>query len=537
MRWRMLRWFNKLLDKVFKKAQKRKKFAKKSEEVLLTIKYKTGGQPSVEIRTKLPVTPVAAAKVDSSGKKDLWEDSFIDFVEELPRQERATRRFHLGLDWGTSFTKLILRDYGQGEKGNAFVLMPEGAGNGFRYPSVTFVDDGKIYFGTEAELRRVNAGEPILSLKMLVIDPKRFCSSAPGSSKLSYKDLAMLFLSHTISLGMNTAEMLAKRADKKAIMGMTLGVPTEQLETAAHSSIYLRLAQTAHIIAMKLGVDPQSMTETEAMDVIAEAHEMWETGGYVTDDPENYHQWLRPELGAAMLWGFKSPAIAPGLYSCVDVGAWTTDVSFFRIHSRARDEDFEEGVEKYGIAFYGGASRPPGMNFVDELLAKELKMARPEELRGKEEQLLNDKIYPAVIDEAVDRFFDTYRMGFNSSYNKERNQPAWCNLNVMVIGGGSKVPKIKRRFKEFPIDGAGWRDPILLSNLGIPPDLYNIPSDGIAAKNQYQGDIDFLHVAYGLSVHSGDFPETTLSTQMEPFTPEPRVRRFKSPEELGYSDK
>jgi len=102
----------------------------------------------------------------------------------------------------------------------------------------------------------------------------------------------------------------------------------------------------------------------------------------------------------------------------------------------------------------------------------------------------------------------------------------------MVVGGGSKVERIRQKFyKRFPHEG--WQPPKAVPDLGIPNDLYELPAKGVLPEKRFSGDHTFLLVAYGLSVHSMDFPKTTLSPQVAPYQPKERSK-FKPYDECGY---
>ncbi len=444
----------------------------------------------------------------------------------------SVRRFHLGLDWGTSTTKLVLRDYSQGSGSAAFVLTPDGSEGEYRYPSAVDIKGEHLYFGATANRRGIAAGKRLDSLKALSTLSK-FSEKAPGAKKLTYEDLAILFLSHAISLGMRTAIELASRVDSHARLGMTLGIPTEVgWSSSSQGDTYLRLARTAFDIAVRAGIDPQGMHESDAFTLVTVAKEVAcsERSGS-SDRSDECAQWLRPELGAAMLWGFKSPAIEPGLYSCVDIGAWTVNASYFRIHHDRIDGEY---VEKGALSFFGGACQQPGMNAVCEILAEAILEKDPVALRGREEVILGR--HPvSVIEPATRRFLSTWKTGFSRAYQKDPMQSHWDNLKIMVIGGGSKVSPIRDIFRTAP--QSGWTQPVMVPNLGMPADLYHIPSRGITPRKRFEGDNTFLLVAYGLSVRHEDFPPFKLSDEVAPMTRPRTYQERPTSEELGYEEK
>jgi len=466
----------------------------------------------------------------------------IDFNKRVPLEKekksiqapKKRRRFHLGLDWGTSATKLVIRDYGQGEMGTGFVIKLESNDESYRYPSIVQIENGHVFFGAQAELiKKKTSSHPYLSLKSMVVQPDQFKSLAAGSQTFSYEDLATLYLAHVIALGKKTADNLAKQINQDAVMGLTLGVPAEELEKSNVCDSYLRIIKIAYEIAIRLNTDPQGVAEKKAFELLTTSKKNI-LSTTPTASTVNYSQWLRPELAAAMLWGFKSPAIEPDLYTCVDIGAWTTNASYFRIHGSSVAG---EHMEKTSISFYGGACRPPAMNEVCRLISEYLNQESFENLRGQENTLLNAKVPYEVVEPVVAEIYATWKKGFHAAYRKEALQSRWDNLKVMTIGGGSKVDYVRKKFGTFPMPGNNWRDPSFIHNIGVPIDLFHLPSNGITARNRFDGDFSFLPVAYGLSVHAGDFPDITLSNDVEDFRPDPPPKRFRTSEELGYSEK
>ena len=439
-----------------------------------------------------------------------------------PKNEKKRRRYHLGLDWGTSATKLVLRDY---EQGKAFVVIPTGLESSYRYPATCVIEKKRVYFGVEAEKRKTPASKVFDALKA---DIYEFENVANNESIVSKEDLATLSLAHIISIGLDFADKHAAQSDSTALMGMTLGVPAEELEKSELRHIYLKMARTAYEIAVRMGCDPQGAKYLDCLQLLVTAREeIVKKDAKNKPDPNEYAQWLRPELAAAMYWGVKSPTIQSDLYSCVDIGAWTTNASYFRIHHA-------NGDSKGGISFYGGACRTPGILKLLGDIATILGQ-HPTSLFGHEDRYLKYKKYKKYLDAYREEYFTIWKEGFQRAYIKEKSQGVWDGkLNVMVVGGGSKSLIIKNTFEEkFP--NKGWAPAKPVPDLGVPSDLFDFPAVGTIPINEFTGDHTFLLVAYGLSVHSKDFPKTTLALQVDPFQPNMRVKKsFKNYEDLGF---
>lgn len=422
------------------------------------------------------------------------------------------RRYHLGLDWGTSATKLVLRDY---EQQAGFVLFPDGKPS-YRYPSTVVQNGPKLYFGFKAEELRKGA-KTFDALKAAIYN------GAENTRPAFEEDLATLYLAHVINVGFNFAEQHAARANDEAILGLTLGIPAEELEQSVFRIAYLRMIRTAYEIAVRFECDVQGEDHDDCLTILNLARQkIREKDGQTPPREDLYTQWLRPELAAAMYWSTKSPTLQDGLFSCVDIGAWTTNASYFRINTQTTD-----GVRERGIYFFGGACRQPGML---ELI-KSLSRARRKHFSsylGHEERLFSH--LKEADEESVKTFgseyFSTWRLGFQQAYRMHPLTESWNGkLHVMVVGGGAKVSKIKKVFREFP-NASGWTPPIPVPDLGTPADLYKFPEAGIRPTKPFEGDSTFLLVAYGLSVNSRDFPKTRLTPDVQPFEAQSRQRQF-----------
>lgn len=444
-----------------------------------------------------------------------WVKSGGKQNDEVPKSQ-IKRRFHLGLDWGTSATKMVLRDLDhRDEFGAAYILTPEGCEGDYRYPSMVGLRRNKIYFGARALAPGRDRTEPLPSLKSRVVSPK-FLHPHSEWGGLCERDLATLFLAHAIRIGMDKATELANRIDAELAMALTLGVPVAELGQESVWRTYYKMIRLARILAIDLKVDPQGEELDDARTAIALAEKKDRERQSNVNLPQNIHlQYLRPEIAATMYWSIRSPVIETGLYSCVDIGAWTTNAGFFRL----ADRRLESGalLRKDRFSFYGGKCEPPGMDNVCRFLAEAIGEKDFTRIRGREADLLIGGGTERVIDPAIEAFHSTWEKAFHVSYPKERKQTPWESLNVMVVGGGSKVPVIKKNFRRFP--GPNWTPPKMVPELGVPKDLYHYPASGVRPDKAFDGDCTFALVAYGLSVPFGEFPDVLLQDMVPDWKP------------------
>lgn len=446
----------------------------------------------------------------------------------MPKHGTAERRYHLGLDWGTSSTKMVLRDYGAVGAPSAMVLTPEGRAE--RYPSTVALDDGRLWFGWEAEARRARAALVWDSLKARAAVRNGWAESA-GAEALTVADLVSLSVAHVISVGLRHAQEHAASVGAEARMAMTLGAPEPDLQV--RSDAYLDVVVPAYRLARATAFDPQGQPITESLGLLDELRR--DVLPKLDRTPAKRNLWLRPEVAAAMMWLYESPRVGEGPYTVVDIGAATTNASFFRIHA-AHDDD---GVRrtKGGLAFLGAATRPPAMDALGTALAAASGGGTTAvSIRGRERKLLRRHVHDDAVVQVLDGMHETWAKARQYAWPKAPELKHWEGLQFLVVGGGSTCPEIVKRFEQLPGYLRGKLDRYgRLADPGRPADLRRFARG--ASPPLYKGDPTFLLVAYGLSFHAGGLPDIALPNEVSPFQRSEFHRRFVSSEELGYDEK
>ena len=140
------------------------------------------------------------------------------------------------------------------------------------------------------------------------------------------------------------------------------------------------------------------------------------------------------ENPAGLLWIFRSPLVREGLYGYVDVGAGTTDGSFFRIRTRPEGGT---GV-KYAVGFYSARSSPRAMDALGDCLARidgdNLSAAL---LRGQENAIIQRHAvakHPSV-NSVCGQVYETYRRAWSDAFQKEKRESASNKYGLFVLGG------------------------------------------------------------------------------------------------------
>lgn len=420
----------------------------------------------------------------------------------------ANRRIHLGIDYGTSTSKIVLMDYGAPGGRRARALMNE-AGS-CRLPSTVLLDGVTLRFGvgtglTSARAEAVKSHTSVTiyeSLKMRVAAEAKGHLDAHSTALphgLSAADLATITVARLIEKG---AEAARAEHGNGLKFGMTLGVPMSFLADMQLRSVFLRIARTAWHLWRSDALRSDELEIEKVRQLLTDAHAVVDASS-VSD----IRDWIRSEAEAAMWWTVQSPSVRAGAYAKVDVGAGTTNASVFRIGERYSDGAWI----KDSLRFFGAKSEGVGMDAIDTALAAccGLPSSLWFEMRGREEQLLSKqpktrRACEKVLSRIRRVFEDAWMRGYSKYRASHPEVEKWEKACVFAIGGGSLVSAIREKMREHPQNGPQLR----ILNMECPSDLELGTGDP-------HSTLPFLNVAYGLSTLTGE------------------IREVESPDEIG----
>ena len=437
------------------------------------------------------------------------------------RQQARTRNLHLGVDYGTSTSKLVLTDYSAVEGERSFVVrLPQerGGDGGCRIPSIVSISGESIRFGFQAATSSAEA-DVYRSLKMLCAYPDRYYGDdVPLPPGLDARDLATLYIGHLIQLGQDGARRYAKRFGAEPQVGLTLGAPMAQLDDPKLSAMFVEMARQAHSLGGRLDL-LRAVSIENARRALSQARQ--ELAGTAVDEPRAL---VRSEAEAALFWAHRSSDIEPGRYACVDVGAGTTSASWFHINAtRSRDV-----VLKDRLSFYGAACRPPACDAIDAALAKRTKdAASMSDMRGREDQLIKTLSIEDMIavNDTLAEIADVFGAASAEAFRKEKSTKRWresCS-RIFFLGGGSRIDAVRQKLIARM---AVWLRTDPMANPGLPSDLTE--EDG----GELCEDPIFLLVAYGLARRLGDVPDVDSPNEVEDCTPTYPIRERVSTDDL-----
>ena len=442
---------------------------------------------------------------------------------EIDSKADSPRDLQLGIDYGTSTSKLVLRDYAAAGGERAYLV---GQDTGYRYPSAISCNSTTLMFGDPAGTSGVTKYE---SVKMQVADqvkknPGRYYYGPKHAFPVGFdaSDFAALTIWWLISKGETAARHSLTLPNPR--IAMTIGIPMSFRADAELCSAFLLIARIGFDLYRSNGLlSGDSIDFITAKQLLSEAADRVNSKPSVPED--QIVDWIRSEAEAAMLWAFRSPSVPAGRYFKVDIGAGTTNASIFRLNEKAPEGEWL----KSDFRFFGAYSGPHGMDAVDVDLARHLGgVANPFDLRGKEDSLL---VVQSSAD-AVRAAFEEIRKSFERAWGRGYPNVSgplelrnWDGANIFIIGGGSLVSRLRDYISVHP-NGSGIH--LSQRQSDVPTDLYL--EDGTKPAADL---VPFVMVAYGLSNLGLQVPDAETPETMTPMDDPPKRRRITHEELYG----
>jgi len=435
-----------------------------------------------------------------------------------------------GVDFGTSFTKVVLRDNNTpGQK--AVVVTFPGHADGL-LPSI-------VGLGRDSLLPPTMAGEhtEVPYLKMLAahvangealdathvripaaLDAMR--SSRPDSDVV--RELLAFYFAQIMA---GTEAFIRTQSswrdfdftprNENDYLIYQLAVPSGLL---AGDGATERLFREAFIASHELrhGIDAAMKSGV--------AHKLWSerVSGVFSGDRaalDSRYKWqclLYPEVAAAVQTVFRSPNAKDGLYMTMDVGAGTVDLNAFRRFTGHPNQNGNGGNAPRRLDYYSAIVCPLGVqNLNDPYRA----------VRRRDEREL--------FEELKANLFRLYTGGQEYQSNKDAqgrryppgNRP-WDRATLFIFGGGSHHPGYKQTFSHGPSQGwlqvldPGYAELPVRSQARRralrPPHVYSLPAAQDLTRPR---NVDFgrFAVAYGLSFFRSNLDKVRLPHQLMPF--------------------
>ena len=362
----------------------------------------------------------------------------------------SKRRIHLGVDYGTSVSKIVFRDNGASGAESAILVLRNGS---FGIPSRVCTTTTELLFGDETKAG-ANCGI-YDSLKMRVAvevsgNPRYYVgptTTLPDGFHAA--DLAALTVWFLISEGHRAVAAHLKGRMEGVEMDMTMGVPMEFFHDKQLRTSFLTIARRAWTFYCNEGLLDAALLIEKARRIL-EKHCV----PLSTVPDEEVQDWIdhratvsvkspidiiRPEDEAALWWLMRSPSVHAGPYAKVDIGACTTHANLFRIFGPAQNP-------KRSLLRCGAAAVCVGMDAVDRAI-RECQGLNSDclAMRGAEQPILQtDAKFREVLMPVRERIYDVYRKAWSEAAGRLSGNAlelaCWRHHKVFVTGGGSRLP-------------------------------------------------------------------------------------------------
>lgn len=426
----------------------------------------------------------------------------------------------LGLDYGTSASKLVIRD--EEAPGGARAYVVGNNNGGYRFPSSVYYvpSDGRLLLGV-----RPPPGKEAVeyhSIKMRVAE-----DAVNGEARYFYgnrfdyprgwssKDLAVLSVWYLLSEASRWGKSAFPRFGE-VLISVTMGIPMSFQDDQRIKAAFLDVIRAAQRLQKIHGLLKES--EIEADPALALIKDSLDHVIKNPIDEDRHRAWLRTEAESALFWAFHSPSVPPGLYAKVDIGAGTTNCSTFTI-----PEAYNEGAQlwrKEKIGFFSALSGCLGTDALHEQMLKTLpNISSSDDLKGKENDILARQADCGIGNLVREIYTEVHQKNWQKARRVYPSEEAWKNFMVIVIGGGGQIDRVRDEFKNHPSPNwKHWSDyhpQLKIMPLSIPDDLFLGDRNG----KPKQGDLPFLMVAYGLSNSEFSVPQVTSPQDTPPIRP------------------
>ncbi len=214
-----------------------------------------------------------------------------------------------------------------------------------------------------------------------------------------------------------------------------------------------------------------------------------------------------PESVAALISLTREPTVEPGIYTVVDIGAGTTEVStslFYVSGDGSKVSCYQDCTERIGILHYAENGAPVDVEVAQTLLH---------------------------------RWWRQFEVNWERARRKDAASQvalkAWAQTVVMFTGGGGFHPDVRESFADRIQADAAWCRTMELRNYE-PSQQVLKPARGVGSASR--GGFHLLAVAHGLAFHRREWPQWYRPDEVEPLEGPERADPPYDPHEAGYED-
>jgi tetratricopeptide (TPR) repeat protein len=438
-------------------------------------------------------------------------------VPDVPNEEEPDNlqvlALNLGIDFGTSFTKVCFRDMVNDR--SEIVTFTDDLTHlkeALLPTKIGILSDGTLITGlTASEWQRhedqVQTTVEFIKMRLAEFDLPQGAGSwqletLPGvSDAKTVENLCAYYLSRVITraqawIRLNKPELII---NQKIDWSANVGVPVEYCDSKA----IVRFEK-----ALSLGwlLSNEPLTEPMTMQTLHDRLEILrETLKETTTDCRAV-----PEIAAEVWALINSREVDEGFYVLFDVGDGTLDGSSFRYWN-------DEGEKK--VDFFSGKVNPLGVTAFSQRLAQELGIA---ELDVKDTVCGNstrysDHFQTSTARKEIQRLVAKVIRDGSSRYGEHGFRlvhGSKTTLDILIGGGGGQTLFYERAIKSTHQDFQHAQSGIPEYKVGSLPMPKDLETNGVEHHEFHR-----FAVAYGLSIPEGEQPEIRLPSTMEQTKP------------------
>ena len=395
-------------------------------------------------------------------------------------EDKGGRLAILGLDFGTAFTKAVVR-----WSGHHYAVdwsdAVEGEDHNLLASVFSEASDGRCVLGAnESSGWSVREG---IKLQLL--------SSGATSIEGRMSD-AVIF----IALAFRYVDTWLRRTNRETDKGIRwrlhVGLPTKSWDSDSTTETFKTVAQAARVLACMSG----PVTRVAALEALR-----------MTDQVDRPAVDVFPEFACQLYSYLLSPQRREDLHALVDIGAGTLDVAYFNVFMKDGEAllpIFASEVDRLGahylIAAMSGTAGRPGWTDGDSSLSDEEVALRlncaPSDVCSRR------SLYLSSVAEVFNGATLMAKRTYPTSPAFHRSE----TVRLFLCGGGSRIPSLKKRFERIAEEAAK------VMNIHFQVSELVEPHDVVGRLNS---GFDRLSVAYGLSQNAANIGGVMRSSSLE----------------------
>jgi hypothetical protein len=449
-----------------------------------------------------------------------------DSTGPIIRKEKQKVHLQVGLDFGTSSTKIVYSQLGR--RLSRAIIFNHNLPNFPQYclPSIAAINnDGKLLLGIEAakhlsdkewdlgiqRLKVIVASnyDPIFRDNETVNNFNRYLEKNGVRDKLSAEKLMAVYLAYAMKKTREIIRATKEYKGAKLDIAFNICVPIDHLENNRVKSAFKKVFKWAETIERQWSMTPQNFNPLKASYSLKNSSPSKETRVFAV-----------PEAVAAMASYLVSLRKEEGLHAFIDFGAGTTDISICNLRM-----PFGESKSYW----YSTKNIPRGTVNIERIIAsfiRESKIDSP--CTGKDiysclnsimyggkisDNLLTkeQKLRDSILNELNKLWESTeYYQTWGNAWTRYHGESLWEKVEIFVCGGGSHLPGVDKIFSRPWYPGLKVRYPV--SELPVPEDY---------DPGESEAPFERMAVAYGLARPVPELGEYVLPGGVGDHTPPP----------------